>query len=344
MALLMLTYGDRMEKTQEASHMAEQEGLSYREAEWVVETDLFLDEYPQWNIGSPHRSVILHEMFLHVASWGQKEAERMCHWGHQGSVREPNSEADQSALHLIGYHTSQKELRDVYHSVYLLNRAPGFPSCGEVKRRRAIQEILSSLQERLWRQTPSTDAEDAPGNKMDSAPLPTYEVALQVACWKVKETTTSLQSDLDRLNNKLRGRPWAHSQSRGHCRMRSGSRHRAWTGSPHWECSWGGSEDWTGAQTQDHHQVDPQNGWAHFQDYILEPLNRRVSFWMPEDKDLATGSQKPSVELPIKDLESWLDSGRSAGYSHLVGRIKGHPWCDGPLQICPENPSILPCT
>ena len=144
--------------------MAEQEGLSYREAKQVVETDLFLDEYPRWNIGSPHWSVILHEMFLHAASQGWKEAECMCHWGHQGSIREPNYEVDQSALHLIGYHTSQRELRDVYHSVYLLNRAPGFPSCGEVKRR-AIQEILSSLQERLQRQTPSTDAKDAPGNK-----------------------------------------------------------------------------------------------------------------------------------------------------------------------------------
>ena len=108
---------------------------------------------PPWNIGSPHLSVILHEMFLHMASQGQKEAEHMCHWGHQGSVREPSSEADQSTLHLIGFHMSWKELRDVYHSMYLLNRTPGFPSCGEVKRRRAIQEILSSLQDRLWRWT-----------------------------------------------------------------------------------------------------------------------------------------------------------------------------------------------
>ena len=131
--------------------MAEQEGLSFREAEQMVETELFLDEYPWWNIGSPHWLVILHEMFLHAASRGQKEAECMCHWGCQGSIREPNSEADQSTLHLIGYHTSQKELRDVYHSMYLLNRAPGFPSCGEVKRRRAIQEILSSLWDRLWK-------------------------------------------------------------------------------------------------------------------------------------------------------------------------------------------------
>ena len=68
LALLALNYGDRMEKTQEACYMAEQAGLSYREAEWVVESDLFLDEYPQWDLGSPHRSVILHEMFLHAES------------------------------------------------------------------------------------------------------------------------------------------------------------------------------------------------------------------------------------------------------------------------------------
>ena len=68
-----------MEKTWEAHRMAEQVGLSYREAKWVVESDLFLDEYPQWDLGSPHWSVILHEMFLHMESRGQKEAEQMCH-------------------------------------------------------------------------------------------------------------------------------------------------------------------------------------------------------------------------------------------------------------------------
>ena len=87
MALLMLTYGDRMEKTWEACRMVEQEGLSYREAEQIVESDLFLDEYPQWNIGSPHQLVILHKMFLHVASQGQKEAECMCCRGCQGPCK-----------------------------------------------------------------------------------------------------------------------------------------------------------------------------------------------------------------------------------------------------------------
>ena len=73
----------------------------------------------------------------------------------------------------------------------LLNRVPGFSSCGKVKRKRVIWEILSSLQERLQRQTPSADAKDTPENKMDSAPLPTYEVALWNVHRKVMETTTS---------------------------------------------------------------------------------------------------------------------------------------------------------
>ena len=137
----------------------------------------------------------------------------MCCQGCQSQVREPNPEEDQSVLHLIVYHTSQKELRDVYHSVYLLNRALGSPSCGEVKQKRAIWEILSSLEERLQKRTSSADAEDAPENKMGSASLPMYEVALWEVCRKVMETAASLQNDLDRLDNEMRGRPRACSQS-----------------------------------------------------------------------------------------------------------------------------------
>ena len=78
-ALLMLNYSDRMEKSQMAHCWAEEEGLSFREAERVVELELFLNEYSQWGLGTPHQSVILHEMFLHTEAQGQKEAERMCH-------------------------------------------------------------------------------------------------------------------------------------------------------------------------------------------------------------------------------------------------------------------------
>ena len=107
----MLNYGDRMEKSRMAHCRAEEEGLSFREAERVMESELFLNEYSRWGLGTPHWLVILHEMFLHTEARGQKEAECMCHRGHQNSIREPNSEADQSAMGLIGFQTAQKEIR-----------------------------------------------------------------------------------------------------------------------------------------------------------------------------------------------------------------------------------------
>ena len=33
----------------------------------MVDSELFLDEYPQWGLGTPHKSVVLQEMFLHAA-------------------------------------------------------------------------------------------------------------------------------------------------------------------------------------------------------------------------------------------------------------------------------------
>ena len=50
-----------------AQERAKEEGISIRESEWMVDLELFLDEYPQWGLGTPHWSVVLHEMFLHAA-------------------------------------------------------------------------------------------------------------------------------------------------------------------------------------------------------------------------------------------------------------------------------------
>ena len=70
-----------------------------------------------------------------------------------GSVPEPEPRADLSAMELVGYQTSRKEMRDIYHSVYLLRRTPGTSSCGEQERRRVIHDILASLTVQLQRQT-----------------------------------------------------------------------------------------------------------------------------------------------------------------------------------------------
>ena len=61
---------------------ARETGILVREAEQRIDIELFLDEYPRWELGAPHWSVILHEMFLHAAKQGHKEAERLICWGH----------------------------------------------------------------------------------------------------------------------------------------------------------------------------------------------------------------------------------------------------------------------
>ena len=83
--------------------------------------------------------------------------------GNQGSIPKLEPGADQSAMELVGYQTSRKEMRDIYHSVYLLRRTPGTPSCGERERRRVIHDILTSLTVRLQRQTqPATTRDVSP--------------------------------------------------------------------------------------------------------------------------------------------------------------------------------------
>ena len=66
-----------MRRSQTAREQTREVGLLVREAEWRIDAKLFLDEYPRWELGAPHQSVILHEMFLHATEQGQKEVERL---------------------------------------------------------------------------------------------------------------------------------------------------------------------------------------------------------------------------------------------------------------------------
>ena len=61
-----LHYRGRMSKSQTAREQTIEVGLSFREAEQRLDAELFLDEYPRWELGAPHWSVVLHEMFLHA--------------------------------------------------------------------------------------------------------------------------------------------------------------------------------------------------------------------------------------------------------------------------------------
>ena len=67
--------GTKCSKSLAAKEQANAEGLSIREMEHHMDVDMFLDRYIRWEVGSPHDSIILHEMFLYAAEQGQKEAE-----------------------------------------------------------------------------------------------------------------------------------------------------------------------------------------------------------------------------------------------------------------------------
>ena len=234
MTLLALQYGDRVWRTWAAQDQAEENDISIREAECQIDVGLFLDEYPRWELGTPHWSVVLHEMFLHTAKRGQKEVECMVCWGHWGSMYDPNSEADQSVMELVGYHMSQKEIRDIYQSIYLLWRAPGLSSCRDWLRRKAIQDILSSLKSQMHRHGCSTSARDLDSQEEEQVRpnwWGSYKEALRVACQRALDTTEALKSDIEMLSQRRRDRSWTDSQtcswSRSHSRTRNCSRTRS---------------------------------------------------------------------------------------------------------------------
>ena len=58
--LLELHYGGRMRRSQTTREWAREAGLSIREAEHRIDAELFLNEYPHWELGAPHQSIILH--------------------------------------------------------------------------------------------------------------------------------------------------------------------------------------------------------------------------------------------------------------------------------------------
>ena len=70
--MLELWHGDKQNKTLAAKEWANAEGLSIREMEHHMDVNMFLDRYVRWEVGCPHHSVILHEMFLHAVDRGRK--------------------------------------------------------------------------------------------------------------------------------------------------------------------------------------------------------------------------------------------------------------------------------
>ena len=73
--LMVVKYRSKREKSQEAKWRSAVEQRLVCKLDRAMDVDLFLEMQSKWAEDSPHCLVILHEMFCHAASEGQKEAE-----------------------------------------------------------------------------------------------------------------------------------------------------------------------------------------------------------------------------------------------------------------------------
>ena len=139
-----------------------------------------------------------------------------------------DTQAGSSIMELIGYWTSRKEIRDIYQSVFLLQRLPGVPYCGNEQRKKMIQDICSSLKDRMHRHGYSTTT--AEGMEQEEQQQPRfnrwepYEEALRMACQKALDTAEALQNDIERLSQINRGILQTRSQTHSRNRSRNCSR------------------------------------------------------------------------------------------------------------------------
>ena len=138
--LMVAKYGCKREKSREAKRRSAEEQKPMWEMERAVDIDLFLEAQKQWAKDSPHCLIILHEMFLHAASKGQKEVERVVCWGHHQYMPQLDPEASIPTIHLVHPETDREQLLELYLEVYKLHRLPGSPP-GEL----ALLDEISSV-------------------------------------------------------------------------------------------------------------------------------------------------------------------------------------------------------
>ena len=69
----------------------------------IICVEMFLDEYPLWEVGGLHHPIILQGMFVHGSELGQKEAERLICQGCWHGLLKLDPEAYVPAIQLVGY-------------------------------------------------------------------------------------------------------------------------------------------------------------------------------------------------------------------------------------------------
>ena len=292
--LLLLRCGDRARRTHTAQDFVEENNTSIQEAKCLIDIGLFLDKYPRWELATPHRTIILHEMFLHVMDRGWKVGRANGPLGHHSSVHDPSSKVDQSSMELVGHHTSRWEMRDIYQSIYLLRRTPGLPPCSTQSRKRVIWDILSSLEDQLCRCGHFTSIRNLGPKERQAGPnrRGSCEEALRVACQRALDTTKALRSNIKRLRQR-RGRSRSHSRHCSHSRSHSR------------DCSWSRSQSMGHSRAQSQHCLQGNLWNVHPISPEGHPPGRRVTFRNPEaEMSSEGGTESYSMEPSVSDVET----------------------------------------
>ena len=294
LTLLTLHYGGCVERSRVAWERAKEEGISFRESEQMADSEVFLDRYPWWGLGTPHQSVVLHKMFLHAAGWGQKEAECMFHWGCWGSVPKPDPRADQSAMELVGYQTSRREMRDIYHSHVPLKEVPWVPLLQRVTEKKGYSGY-TLLPNGL---TAKVDIFHHNQKSRLSGGRVGWTGSIGIL-WSGSSggppegigDCQSLQSDIERLGSEWRRRSWVWSCSQSRIWSRMCSRHQSRT------CSRGQSRNRARANSQScsHGDLWHVHPWSPDE----PPPKRRVSFHNPEDEEILVKKKQAAWQSPL---------------------------------------------
>ena len=172
-----------------------------------MDMDLFLEIQNNWAKDSPHHLVILHKMFCHAASEGQKEVEQIVCWGHWQHMPQLDPEVGMPAVKLVGSETSREELLEIYLKVYKLHRLPGSPP-GEPA---ILEEVLAAVPDQPQRrdEAPQARVQPSPGNSHPSrSRKPHWEqeslvdrslTRMHIVHQRVLSTTATLEEEIERL-------------------------------------------------------------------------------------------------------------------------------------------------
>ena len=233
--LMVAKYRNKWEKFQEAKWRSAVERRPVHELERAIDVDLFLEIQNNWAEDSPHRLVILHEMFCHAASEGWKEVEWIVCWGHWQHMPQLNLEVGMPAIKLVGPETSREELLEIYLKVYKHHQLPGSPP-GELA---ILEEVLAAVPDWLQRrdEAPQAWVQPSPGDSHPSRsrkPCQEWESSVDRSLTRMHEvhqrvlsTTATLEEEIERLTwMRAHSRSRVRSRSQDHWRSRERGRKR----------------------------------------------------------------------------------------------------------------------